>query len=127
MSVLEQARKAYARRKAQGNGQAKPACRTSQTCAESAISAESPLDCWDQARADAVLSAVHARCDRALVAGEANSQARRNVVEVCRAVAVLHHRDRYPLLWNEPESLEELIARWWNAGGPPPEDWWGEG
>jgi DNA adenine methylase len=76
---------------------------------------------WDQARADAVLADVHARCNRALTTGEANTAARRNVVEVCREVAVNHHRDRDPLLWDELESLEELFTRWRNPGGPPPE------
>jgi hypothetical protein len=67
---------------------------------------------WDQARADTLLASIHARCNRALASSEANTAARRNVVEVCREVAALHHRNRDPLLWDELESLDTLIARW---------------
>jgi site-specific DNA-methyltransferase (cytosine-N4-specific) len=75
---------------------------------------------WDQARADAVLADVHARCNRAL-SGEANTQARRNVIETCRAVAVGHHAARDPVLWDELASLESLIAGWRKPGEPPPD------
>jgi DNA adenine methylase len=66
------------------------------------------------------LAAVHARCNAAL-AREANTAARQHAIETCRAVAVQHHKDHDPLLWEELESLEELFARWRNPGGPPPE------
>jgi hypothetical protein len=75
---------------------------------------------WDQAHADAVLAAVYARCNRALTTGEANTVARRNVIDVCRQVAVGHHRDRDPSFWDELESLDALISRWWKTGEREP-------
>jgi hypothetical protein len=79
---------------------------------------------WDQVRADAALAAIHLRCNAAL-AREANTAARQHAIETCRAIAVQHHRDRDPLLWDELESLEAMLARWWRLGDPPPEDWCG--
>jgi hypothetical protein len=66
---------------------------------------------WDAAKADDLLAAVHARCNRAR-AREANTAARQAVIEVCRDVAVAHHRARDPIFWDELESLEALISRW---------------
>jgi hypothetical protein len=67
---------------------------------------------WNQHCADAMLAAVHRCCDRALSEGEANTPARKNVVEVCREVAVRHHADRDPLLWEELQSLEAILSQW---------------
>jgi hypothetical protein len=62
-------------------------------------------------RADAVLAAAMARLDRAL-AKEADTQARRNVVEVYRGVILDYHREHNPLLLQSAVWLEAVFARW---------------
>jgi hypothetical protein len=72
---------------------------------------------WDAAVADAVLAAVNARLDRALAkGGEADTPARRNVVEAYRRVIAGYHRDRHPLLWESLAAAEGLLARWRTSG-----------
>ena len=70
-------------------------------------------DIWDEARADAALAAVHARCYQALTNGQANTEARWKAIETSREVAVQHHREHDPLLYDDLESLEAMIQRWY--------------
>jgi hypothetical protein len=72
-----------------------------------------PAGPWDQARADALLAAVNARLDRALApGGEADTPPRRNVAEVYRRVVANLHQSRDPLLWQAPQAVGMLLARW---------------
>jgi hypothetical protein len=103
MSPLELARKTYA------------TLHCSATCTGGEISEKSEKRVWDQSQADAILAEVYRRCDQALTSGEANTQARRNVVKVCCEVAAQHHKGRDALLWDELESLQALFARWKEA------------
>jgi hypothetical protein len=73
---------------------------------------------WDAPAADAALAVVNARLARALAeGGEADTPARRNVVEAYRRVVAGYHRDRHPLLQESLEATEALLARWRSSAG----------
>jgi hypothetical protein len=72
---------------------------------------EKPVELWDAARADAVLAAINARLDRAL-RYDADTEARRTVLETYRGAVARLHRNRDPLLWESLKSIEALLARW---------------
>jgi hypothetical protein len=77
-----------------------------------------PCDGWDTTRADAALAAIHARLDRAVAArGEANTLARRNVVDSVRRVVGEHHRTHDALLWTDLVETERRLG-WWRNGYP---------
>jgi hypothetical protein len=83
-----------------------------ETSTTSTTSTTPAPDAWDPDAADRALAAVHARCNYALGSGEASGPARQAVLEVSRGLAVQHHRDRDPLLFQDLEELEALITRW---------------
>jgi hypothetical protein len=76
-----------------------------------AVNAVSPP--WDQAQADGTLDAIESRLSRAVtIRGEANTDARKRVVEIYRGLGRRYHREHSPLLWEMVVVVERLLAEW---------------
>jgi hypothetical protein len=81
--------------------------------------APSQDDPWDAAGATGVISQVDALIDAALApGGQAATLARRRILANERIIVRRLERDHDPFLWNWPEALDRLLARWsaWAAG-----------
>jgi hypothetical protein len=78
---------------------------------------------WDRAHADAVLAAVNRDLDSAR-RQHRGQVARLGVLEVYGELARDYHARRDPMLFEVPDALAKLFARW---AAPPPhagEGWW---